>query len=89
MDDLKLRDWAESNASRLAANGYRVDAVAHGQGQESLNMDNSLFIGTVSLWPGGECEVQFNSATSGDVLFLIPSLTLDDLMSALEVRGVI
>jgi len=89
VDDLKLRNWAESNASRIAAKGYRVDAIAHGQGQESLNMDNALFVGTVTLWPSGECEVQFNSATSGDVLFLVPSVELDDLMSALDVQGVI
>lgn len=91
MEAAKLRHWMEANSARLRSKGYALTFKDHEQGQASLDLDSTEFMGTISCWPNGPCEVQFNSTRSGDVLFLLPEIELegDHLIKALEQHRVI
>lgn len=82
-----LKRWADANAERLRAQGFDVTLKVHQQGQESLDLDSAHIVGTICRWPCGRCELQINSAVSGEVIALLPDIQLKDLMALLQSHG--
>lgn len=91
MKHTSLKDWTEINQNRLISFGYRLNYRKYEQGHESLDLDSDNFIGTITCWINGECEMQFNSAKSGDVMFIVTGVDLlsDILIKSMEERGLI
>ena len=68
-DSLKNVLDAQSDliASRGIALSFKDESV---DGSYSVNMDSQQYVGTVVYWPETQFEFQFNSCSSGEVVFL-------------------
>jgi hypothetical protein len=91
MENATLKYWLETNGERLRSLGYSMTLKDYAQGQTSLDLDSAEFMGRITCWPNGKCEIQFHSTRTGDVIFIIPEVELkgENLIKALEEQRVI
>lgn len=91
MEHPPLKVWMEANSQRLCSSGYALGFIEYEQGQTAVDLDSSEFIGRITCWKNGQCEVHFLSSRSGADLFIIPEIGLegDTMIRALEDHGVL
>lgn len=66
-----LKDVLEAKSELLKHCGIKVSfANAPQQGSYSANLDSNKYVGTITYWPKGRFEFQFNSCESGEVVVL-------------------
>ncbi len=66
-----LRNVLEFHGDLISSHGIVLSFKDENiNGSYSVNMDSSKYVGTVTYWPETQFEFQFNSCSSGEVVFL-------------------